>query len=199
MIEKDATSARLGILGGTFDPVHVGHVDLACGAAGALDLDSILFIPNANPPHKRGGEITPYEHRVRMLAITLDDCELCELCEVEARTSAPNYTVDTVTGLRKLYGKGTEFFLLLGSDEIQNLAGWKKPRKLIEAVNVVAISRAGSDIAQIERFGYSASTASDDYCPSPLEKRAIAGCAIRYASSPVFFFSGNVQLFGDTA
>ncbi len=152
MIEKGEIAVRFGILGGTFDPVHAGHADLACGAAEVLDLDSVLFIPNANPPHKRGIKITPYEHRVRMLAITLNDCEAGELCEVEARTSAPNYTIDTVTGLRKLYGEEAEFFLLIGSDEVRGLADWKEPRKLIEIVEVVVVSRAGSDIAQIERL-----------------------------------------------
>lgn len=155
MIEKDELTVRFGILGGTFDPVHAGHADLACGAAAALGLDSILFIPNANPPHKPGSKITPYEHRVRMLALTLDDCEAGELCEVEARRSAPNYTIDTLANLRRLYGKDAEFFLLLGSDEVRDLAKWKEPRKLIETVKVVVVSRVGSEIAQIERLGNS--------------------------------------------
>ncbi len=150
--EKDETTVRLGILGGTFDPVHAGHAELACGAASALDLDSVLFIPNANPPHKRGTKITPYEHRARMLAITLGDCDAGELCDVEARASAPNYTIDTVTSLRKLYGKEAEFFLLLGSDEIEGLADWKEPRRLIDTVEVVVVSRAGSDMAHIQRL-----------------------------------------------
>ena len=141
---------KFGILGGTFDPVHAGHADLACGASRALDLDSVLFIPNANPPHKQGIKITSYEHRVSMLAITLDDCEEGELCEVETKTSAPNYTIDTVSSLRKLYGKEAEFFLLLGSDEARGLAKWKEPHKLLETVEVVVVPRIGSDIAQIE-------------------------------------------------
>jgi nicotinate-nucleotide adenylyltransferase len=143
---------RLGILGGTFDPVHAGHVELACAAASALNLENVLFIPNANPPHKKGSKITSYEHRVAMLRMTLEDCETAELCEVEARKSAPNYTIDTLANLRKLYGEDTEFFLLLGSDEVRGLAEWKEPRKLVNAVEVVVISRAGSTIGEIDRL-----------------------------------------------
>ena len=103
---EDLNSTRIGILGGTFDPVHAGHVAAANAAAADLCLETVLFIPNASPPHKKGEKITTYDDRVRMLEITLEDCEVGELCELERKNSSPNYSIDTVRKLRKLYGEG---------------------------------------------------------------------------------------------
>ncbi len=148
---EDVGSTRLGILGGTFDPVHAGHVAAANAAATGLQLETVLFIPNANPPHKKEKKITSYDNRVRMLEITLEDCEAGELCELESRNSSPNYSIDTIRKLRKLYGNGTAFFFIIGSDELPDLPSWKDPEKLIEAATIVVISRAGYEI-QVSRL-----------------------------------------------
>lgn len=140
---------KIGILGGTFDPVHAGHIGLAQAVIAARRADRVLFIPNANPPHKSGGQITPYEHRVRMLELALEGCNKAELCEIEAQETDPNYTVDTVRKLRTLYGNETEFLLIVGSDEIRDLADWKEPRKLLESVDVLVVSRTGWNLDEI--------------------------------------------------
>lgn len=140
---------KIGILGGTFDPVHTGHIELAKAVMTARRADKILFIPNASPPHKLGRTITSYEHRVRMLELALGDCDKAELCEIEAQETDPNYTVDTVRKLRILYGNETEFLLIVGSDEIRGLADWKEPRKLLESVDVLVVSRTGWNLDEI--------------------------------------------------
>ena len=143
---------RIGILGGTFDPVHTGHIALARAVTERCGTDKILFIPNANPPHKLGIAITPYEHRVRMLEIALEDCDKAELCEVETQGSAPNYSVDTVRRLKALYGEETKFFFVIGSDEVAGLADWKDLKKLLAAVDVLVVSRAGWGLVEIDRI-----------------------------------------------
>jgi nicotinate-nucleotide adenylyltransferase len=141
---------KLGILGGTFDPVHLGHTALAAAAAEALSLDTVLFIPNASPPHKPGRKITPYEHRVNMLKIALENCPSRELCEMETGTEAPHYTIDTIRTLKAARGGDADMFLLLGADEAAEFHGWRDPEKILAEVTVTVVPRAGCDTSVIE-------------------------------------------------
>jgi nicotinate-nucleotide adenylyltransferase len=141
---------RIGMLGGTFDPVHLGHIALAEAAAAELSLDTVLVVPNASPPHKPDREITPYEHRVKMLEIAFGDCDIAELCEMETGTDAPHYTIDTVRALKSARGEDTDLFLLLGSDEAADFPGWRDPEKILEEVTVAVVPRAGCDASAVE-------------------------------------------------
>jgi len=141
---------RLGILGGTFDPVHLGHTALATAAADALSLDTVLFIPNACPPHKPGRTLTPYEHRVKMLELALADCPVGELCEMEAGTDAPHYTIDTIHALKAARGGDDEYFLILGSDEAADFPSWRGPDRILAEVAVAVAPRVGCDMNAIE-------------------------------------------------
>jgi nicotinate-nucleotide adenylyltransferase len=139
---------RLGILGGTFDPVHTGHIALAAGASRARSIEKVLFVPNANPPHKQGRTITAYAHRTAMLKLALKDIDLGELSEVETTEDTPNYTVDTIEKLRASYDG--EFIFIIGSDEVRDLAGWKEPKKILDQAEILVVSRAGCAVDVID-------------------------------------------------
>lgn len=143
---------KIGILGGTFDPVHTGHVALSRAVISALSLDKFLFIPNARPPHKHARNITPYEHRTAMLKIAIEDCDGAQLCEIEANASSPNYTIDTLAILRKTYGPDAELVFFLGTDELKDLADWRSPRNILREATVVVVLRPGWDFSEIDRL-----------------------------------------------
>jgi nicotinate-nucleotide adenylyltransferase len=162
---------KLGILGGTFDPVHLGHTALAGAAADAMSLDTVLFIPNACPPHKPGRRIAPYEDRVKMLRLALADCPVGELCEMETGADTPHYTVDTIRALKTARGEDAEYFLLLGSDEAADFSSWRDPEKILAEVTVAVAPRAGCDTGTIERSG--------DFCILDVEIPDISSTEIR--------------------
>ncbi|WP_417915460.1 nicotinate-nucleotide adenylyltransferase [Candidatus Electronema sp. JM] len=131
---------RIGLFGGTFDPVHRGHLAIAEQAAEELRLDQLLFIPAADPPHKRKTWAS-YAQRVAMLELALADHSRFSISLIEAELPAPSYTVDTLLELRKrLTG---QFYFLIGADSLLELHLWHRHQKLLQLTNFVVISRPG--------------------------------------------------------
>lgn len=137
-------STRLGILGGTFDPPHVGHLLLALDALDALQLDRLLLIPAARQPLKSGQAITDAPHRLAMtrLIATADPRLAVDGSEVER--GGLSFTVDTVRALRGTY-PAAEFFLLMGEDTAATLPQWREPSALADLVQVVVAERGASE------------------------------------------------------
>ena len=134
---------RLGILGGTFDPVHCGHLLLARYVQEALDLDRVLLVPAADPPHK--SEVpTPPEHRWRMVCAAVEGHDRLEACDLELRRPGVSYTVDTLRRLRD-QGPGDERFLIIGADNVPELESWHDPEGILELAAVIAGSRVEAE------------------------------------------------------
>ena len=144
---------RLGILGGTFDPIHHGHLLAAQEAYHQLALDRILFVPAGLPPHKPARPISPAEHRVRMVELAIADKPHFALSRVDVDRSGPSYTVDTLELLRARWGPDPRFFFIEGNDSLSELAGWYRPRRLIELCELAVVARPGSqiDLPELER------------------------------------------------
>ena len=138
--------ARIGILGGTFDPVHIGHLILAEEAWARLELEKVFFVPAGDPPHKRGQTISPVHHRLRMLALALADNSHFAISTVDVDRSGPNYTVDMVRLLREEQGDQCELFFLMGFDSLMDLPNWRKPDELLRLCRLVALTRFGYKI-----------------------------------------------------
>jgi nicotinate-nucleotide adenylyltransferase len=138
---------RLGVFGGTFDPVHVGHLILAeqCREQGGLD--RVLFLPAARPPHKQERELTSFERRVEMLQLALAGNPGFSIEELEKDRPGPSYTADTLGILQKKY-PGAELFLLLGSDSLLDLPFWYEPLKILEQATLLIVARPGWEIPQ---------------------------------------------------
>jgi nicotinate-nucleotide adenylyltransferase len=130
---------RLGVFGGSFNPVHFGHLLAVDDVRRQLRLDRVLFIPAFRPPHKRG-LIAPYRHRLAMTRLATAGQPGFELCPVEEDRSGPSYTVDTLRELRSLY-RGAAFYLVVGSDQYRDVASWHQPDQLTQFAQVVVMSR----------------------------------------------------------
>ena len=144
---------RLGILGGTFDPIHHGHLLAAEEARHQLDLDRVLFVPAGVPPHKPARPISPARHRVRMVELAIAGRSHFALSRVDVDRPDPCYTVDTLELLRAEWGPGPRFFFIEGADSLADIAGWYQPRRLIELCELAVVGRPGFeiDLASLEK------------------------------------------------
>ena len=181
---------RIGILGGTFDPPHVGHLWLATLAADAIGLDRVLFMPAAQPPHKQGAAVTSASDRLLMTRLAIAGDEAFELTIIEMERSGPSYTIDSVVELRGLYGDEAELFLLMAADSLAQIDTWRQPDELLERIEWVVGPRPGVALpdrsALEDRFGEQASRIhlldgpSLDVSSTQVRARVAAGHAIRY-------------------
>src|SRR5947208_1906075 len=122
---------RVGVFGGTFDPVHVGHLILAEQCRDRAKLDQVLFVPALVPPHKREQALTPFAQRVEMLTLAISGHAPFRVEELEKDRSGPSYTVDTLTQLGR-QRPGDEWCFIIGSDSLHDLPIWHQPRRILE-------------------------------------------------------------------
>ena len=134
---------RIGILGGTFNPVHNGHLYIAGQALKKLSLDRVIFIPTFIPPHKKIKERIKPADRLHMLKSAVRGKKRFSVSEYEMRKKGTSYSIRTVKHLRKRYGKNAKLFFLMGSDSASGLRKWKDASKLLTLVQVVVIPRKG--------------------------------------------------------
>ena len=142
---------KLGILGGTFDPPHVGHLRLAEAALDYLSLDRVLFVPAGEPWRKTGREITPSEQRLAMVRLAIEGCPQYEVSTLEVDRPGPSYTVDTLGDLLARHGPEAELYLILGEDALLDLPNWREPQRIIAlAWLAVALRSPGRDLEVTE-------------------------------------------------
>jgi nicotinate-nucleotide adenylyltransferase len=147
------TPPRIGILGGTFDPIHYGHLAIAEDVWAALHLDEVLLVPAGEPPHKRGRPISPVADRVAMVEAAIADNPHFRLSRVEVDRPGPSYSVDTVGLLRQQLGPEAQLFFIVGGDALADLPSWREPAVLAERCQIVAVHRPGwqpGDLAPLE-------------------------------------------------
>ena len=136
---------RIGVFGGTFDPIHTGHLLTAEDARAALGLDIVLFIPAGQPWFKSYRRITAAHHRLAMVRLAIADNPHFAASDIEIRRSGPSYTVDTLSELRGQYADA-EFVVILGVDALREIDRWHEPRRLFELASVVGMARPGSSV-----------------------------------------------------
>jgi len=132
---------RTAVFGGSFNPIHVGHLLMADEMLEQLDLDRVLFVPAATPPHKPPASLAPAEDRYAMVRLAVEGHPRFEVSDVELRRAGPSFTVDT---LETLQGRGDELFLLAGSETFLDLLSWRHPRRVVELARLVVVPRTGS-------------------------------------------------------
>ncbi len=133
----------IGLLGGTFDPVHNGHLALARTAFDALHLEKVVFIPAFIPPHKESKSIMSVSHRLRMLELSLLENPFCEISDIEIKKNKKVFTIDTLQELKRNYPRDVRLFFLVGSDFIHEYHTWKEPAELLELATFIIASRPG--------------------------------------------------------
>jgi nicotinate-nucleotide adenylyltransferase len=130
---------RIGIFGGTFDPVHVGHLILATESASQLDLDKVLWMVTADPPHK-GEQVSPVEDRLKMVAAAIDEDPLFEISRLEIDRPGPQLAVETMRLLHRQYPRDTLVYLM-GGDSLEDLPTWYKPVEFLAVCDEIGVLR----------------------------------------------------------
>ena len=137
---------KIGIMGGTFDPIHLGHLATAESVRESFLLDEILFIPAARPPHKLGKLVTDENHRLAMTILATRSNKFFRVSDMELKRTGLSYTLDTMNELHKMFGSSTELFFIIGADSLVDLSKWHAARELVEKCHFIATTRHGVDI-----------------------------------------------------
>lgn len=140
---------RIGVFGGTFDPVHLGHLVLAEQCREQAGLDQVLFVPSARPPHKLDQETTPFAQRAEMLALAIAGQSAFQLDEMEKDRPGPSFTADTLQ-LLKYRQPLAELSLLLGADALNDLPMWHGPQRIAALARLLVVARPGSALPDEE-------------------------------------------------
>ena len=133
--------ARKAVFGGSFNPIHFGHLLMADEMLERLRLEGVVFVPAAAPPHKPAALLAPAEHRYEMVKLAVAGHPGFEVSDIELRRRGPSFTVDT---LEAMAGPGDELFLLIGSETFLDLLSWRQPRRIVELARLVVVPRTGS-------------------------------------------------------
>jgi nicotinate-nucleotide adenylyltransferase len=137
---------RVGVFGGTFDPIHIGHLVSAEEAWMALKLERVVFIPAGLPPHKLDHVMSPVEHRLAMVELAIASNPHFAVSKVDIERFGPCYTVDTIELLRDEWGPGVEIYFIMGSDSLLDILTWHNPRRLIRLCRFAVVSRSGYQV-----------------------------------------------------
>ncbi len=135
------SNLRVGVLGGTFDPVHIGHLILAEEARDQLDLAVVYFVPAGDPPHKRDRRLAPIEDRLRMIELATASNHRFEVSRVDTDRPGPHYTLDMVRIFQRQLPPGGQLYFLMGYDSLTELPRWHQPAELVAACHLVALTR----------------------------------------------------------
>lgn len=183
---------RIGVFGGTFDPIHYGHLLLAeqCREQGRLD--QVLFIPAARPPHKREQPLTPFAQRVEMLSLAIAGHPAFRIDDLEKDRPGPSFTVETLEELRQNH-PGDDLFLLIGSDSLQDFPTWYQPARIIELAHLLVVSREDNFVVPLDDLRQALQLATDaplrvhlvhmpliGIASRDLRRRVTAGRSLRY-------------------
>jgi nicotinate-nucleotide adenylyltransferase len=201
--------ASVGILGGTFDPIHIGHLAIAEEAREALGLERVLFVPTRVPVHKPGRPVTGAEHRVAMVAAAIADNPAFALERAEVDRDGPSYAVDTLEGLTdgaRASGRSFEFTFILSAEAYAGLPEWHRPARLLELCRMAVVPRPGAaeaDPAAIDRSvpgAWARTTLLDGpslgVSGTAIRARVAAGRSIRYlVPDAVIAYIGDHRLY----
>jgi nicotinate-nucleotide adenylyltransferase len=141
---------KIGIMGGTFNPVHHGHLVTAQEALDQFGLDEVIFIPTGDPPHKIEDLLAHAEDRYLMTVIATSSNSSFFVSRVEIDRTGKSYTIDTVKELRKIYGSGSELYFITGADAILEILTWKNTREIVTLTKFIAATRPGYDLSKIK-------------------------------------------------
>nr|MBC7244718.1 nicotinate-nucleotide adenylyltransferase [Chloroflexota bacterium] len=180
---------RIGVFGGTFDPIHYGHLVITEDARVYLQLEKVLFVPARQPPHKAQGSYSAFQHRVRMTELAIADNPHFVLSLIEAERPGPSYTVDTLRQLRAEFGPDVDLYFIIGMDSLANIESWYKPAELLTLCRIVVAERAGYhvDLSALEEALPGLrnkleliDTPELSISSTDLQRRVRSGLAIRY-------------------
>ena len=181
---------RVGILGGTFDPIHLSHLLIAENARTSLELEEVVFIPTGQPWMRPDAPLSPSHHRMNMVRIAVASNPFFRASSMEIDRPGPTYTVDTLEELRRGADEGDSFFFILGVDALQEFPQWKEPGRVLELCTLVLAKRPGwgdLDMAPLSFVDPSAAqkvvmleTPAMDISGTEIRRRVALGLSVRY-------------------
>jgi nicotinate-nucleotide adenylyltransferase len=139
---------RLGVMGGTFDPIHYGHLVTAEEALHQFELDEVVFVPTGRPWMKEHGVVSPAEDRYLMTVIATASNPRFSVSRVEVDREGPTYTIDTLRAIKEI--SGADLFFITGADAVLEIFQWKNPQELFDMARFIAATRPGYDVAELE-------------------------------------------------
>lgn len=148
-METSHSIKRIGIMGGTFDPIHLAHLFAAEEARFKFNLEKVIFVPCGVPAHKKPYEVTPAEHRYAMVLLATANNPYFEVSRIEIDREGPSYAIDTVMAFRQLYGEDASIYFITGADAVLEILTWKETDKLIRLCKFIAVTRPGYDLSKI--------------------------------------------------
>jgi nicotinate-nucleotide adenylyltransferase len=178
----------VGIMGGTFDPIHFGHLVAAQEACVRFRLARVIFVPNGRPPHKKDYPVTPAERRYDMVVLAAASNPAFETSRIEVDRPGPSYAADTLKQLRDQLGPDSALYFITGADAIMEILTWHQPERLAESCEFIAVTRPGYDLRRLEETLTSDLLARTHVLAVPgvnissteLRARAAAGQSLRY-------------------
>lgn len=175
---------KLGIYGGTFNPLHTGHLVIAQEFYEQCELDRVIFIPSARPPHKRLSDVLSPEHRYQMaLAATAND-ERFEVSDMEIQRPGLSYTIETLEAFGRSHGPESVLYFAIGADSLVDMAGWRSPDRVFELATIVVVPRPGFDIKRAPEPWRDRvivlKTPELDISSTDIRKRVAQGKSVRY-------------------
>ena len=146
------TKKRIGLLGGTFNPVHYGHLQLAEAAMVECNLDAVVFIPSGQPPHKDEASIVSFADRIAMLQLAGGKDKRFSYTAIEGDLPTPSYTIDTLRAIAIRFPEKAEYFFIIGADAFLDLLSWKSYEQILQCVTLIVSHRKGYDTGKIFEF-----------------------------------------------
>jgi nicotinate-nucleotide adenylyltransferase len=197
---------NIGVLGGTFDPIHVGHLIVVEEARARLNLAEVLFVPAGQPWLKANNYILPAEHRVQMVRLAIANTPYFKLSTTEIERAGPTYTVDTIAELQGQLGAGDKLFFILGWDNLAQLPQWREPSRLVEMCHLIAVPRVGYQAPDLESLEVAIPDISQslilldtpriEISASDIRKRVVQGLSIHHlVPQPVERYIKKQQLY----
>jgi nicotinate-nucleotide adenylyltransferase len=145
-------AARIGLYGGSFDPIHCGHLIVARAIGERLNLARVIFLPSARPPHKGESDLASPEHRSAMVELAIRDEPLFELSDVDLKREGPSYTIATIAEFRRKFGPSAALHWIIGADSLDDLTTWHRAGDLVDACTVVTAARCGWETVDWEKL-----------------------------------------------
>jgi nicotinate-nucleotide adenylyltransferase len=165
---------RIGLFGGTFNPIHTGHIQVSKEIKKSFELDQIYMIPSAIPPHKIGQGIADAQDRLNMTQLAVSNFDGYLVSDVELARSGPSYTIDTIIHFRRVLPKNTRTYLILGMDAFLEIDTWKSYKELFTKLPLIIMSRPGTEQVNFQQLkAYIQDKISDNYQFQQNENRFI--------------------------
>lgn len=150
--EAGSQTKRVGVMGGTFDPIHHGHLAAAEAVKNGFHLERVIFVPAGYPPHKDIGAITDARTRYVMVVLATNSNPDFEVSTIEMDRPGPSYTIDTIKALAEQLGHSTQLYFITGADAVLEICGWKNVESLLEMCEFIAVTRPGYNLSSLEQL-----------------------------------------------